>query len=110
MSPRCELRMLREITNHVLSGGHVRFNKAHVAVCIFCANPLMDCISTTFGHHDHCKVRAEITVHHRDGDHDNNEPKNRTLAHRTCHKSYHMKLQHKRGAFVAAREAKAGAR
>lgn len=99
--------MLREITNHFLSGGHVRFNSAKVAVCFFCGEPLLECISTTFGHHDHHKVRAEITVHHRDHDHDNNAPSNRTLAHRPCHKSHHMTLQHKNGSFKAA---KAGAR
>lgn len=98
MSPANELRMLREIANHVLTGGHVR-RKNGVAVCYFCVNPLLDAVSTTFGHHNHRKVRAQITVHHRDDNHDNNKPGNRTLAHRPCHKSYHMKKQHRNGAF-----------
>jgi hypothetical protein len=33
-----------------------------------------------------------ITIHHKNGDHSDNSPKNRALAHQKCHKSYHAKL------------------
>lgn len=32
-----------------------------------------------------------LTDHHLDGDHDNSDPENRSLAHRRCHKAYHVK-------------------
>ena len=32
-----------------------------------------------------------LTEHHLDGDHMNMELSNRDIAHRTCHKSHHMK-------------------
>ena len=33
----------------------------------------------------------QITEHHKDGQHYNNDLSNRVLVHRTCHKSYHTK-------------------
>ena len=32
-----------------------------------------------------------ITEHHKDGDHMNMRIENRTIAHRSCHKSHHMR-------------------
>jgi hypothetical protein len=94
---RNELRILRELTNHFMTGGHVRRDKQGHAVCYFTGIRLFKNPSTEFGHHNHLKVREAIVVHHRNGDHDDNRPKNRTLALRSAHKSYHMKLQHKNG-------------
>jgi hypothetical protein len=31
----------------------------------------------------------DITLHHNDGDHDNNNPRNLTPSHSTCHKTHH---------------------
>lgn len=33
----------------------------------------------------------DITEHHKDEDHSNNDPKNLALAHSTCHKVFHAK-------------------
>lgn len=38
-----------------------------------------------------------ITEHHLDGDHMNMKLENRALAHRSCHKSHHMKERRKYG-------------
>lgn len=35
-----------------------------------------------------------LTIHHIDHNHSNNDPSNWALSHRSCHKSYHMKLMH----------------
>ena len=34
----------------------------------------------------------EITLHHLDGNHDNNKPVNLTPAHESCHKKFHARL------------------
>lgn len=94
---RNELRMLRELVNHFATGGHCKRDKSGEAICWFCSTRLLQDPSETFGHHMHLKVRDAITVHHRNGSHSDNSAGNRTLSHRSCHKSYHMKLQHKNG-------------
>jgi len=33
----------------------------------------------------------QLTEHHKDGNHSNNDLSNRVLAHRVCHKRYHVK-------------------
>ena len=33
----------------------------------------------------------QLTEHHKDGNHYNNDLSNRVLVHRQCHKSYHTK-------------------
>ena len=38
-----------------------------------------------------------ITEHHLDGDHMNMKIENRVLAHRTCHKSHHMRERRQNG-------------
>lgn len=35
-------------------------------------------------------IRAEITVHHINGDHDDDRPKNHALAHAACHRRHHI--------------------
>jgi len=117
MKPQNELRMLREITQHVFTGGSVELVQGH-AVCFFCKNPLLAEQSTTFGHHSHLKTRVlkengdpdAITVHHADSNHDNNAATNRKLAHRSCHKRFHITEMHKAGTFKAARAAKKAGR
>lgn len=94
---RNELRMLRELTQHFATGGHCFHDPEGQAICCFCKTRLFKHASETFGHHMHLAIRDAITVHHRNGDHSCNTPTNRTLAHRSCHRSYHMKLQHKNG-------------
>lgn len=43
---------------------------------------------------DHCGLevpRAELLVHHRDDNHDNDDPSNLGAMHRNCHTSHHLK-------------------
>jgi hypothetical protein len=81
---RSELRMLRELARHFLDG----------ELCHFCGLPLLpDAAASGFGHRDHPPIDAEITVHHADGNHENNAKENRKPCHSSCHKSYHLKLR-----------------
>jgi hypothetical protein len=58
--------------------------------CHFCKKPLV-----TEGFSIATQIR-EITMHHKDGNHYNEEPKNRSFAHVTCHKSWHMSAWRKK--------------
>lgn len=42
----------------------------------------------------------ELTIHHINGDHSDNCIENRTLAHRKCHKAWHMKNSWANGKFA----------
>lgn len=110
-----EVRMLRELVYHFLTLEASDKNEAspstgNCAPCFFCKKPLLESVSTAFGHHSHQKIDGAITIHHRNGNHDDNRPANRKLAHRTCHRSFHMKQLHKNGTFRRARLAKKEAR
>jgi hypothetical protein len=94
---RNELRMLRELTQHFATGGHCLHDKDGHAICWFCKTRLFKQASETFGHHMHLSIRDQITVHHIDENHQNNFRTNRTLSHRSCHKSHHLRQQHKNG-------------
>jgi hypothetical protein len=82
-STRQELRKLRELVWEAYDG----------VACFFCHEPLLDGTNEYGnGNGDGTKTDSmlEITVHHKDGDHSNNEPRNRKPCHRRCHKSFHM--------------------
>jgi hypothetical protein len=53
--------------------------------CYFCNEP--------FSYEDVLPPRGtdNLTEHHKDGDHQNMRLDNRTLSHRTCHKTHHVK-------------------
>lgn len=80
-STRQELRKLREIVREVLEG----------KLCPFCKEPLIT-DENCYGHGDgeSSPFSTELTLHHKDGNHQNNEKKNRVWSHRRCHKSYHL--------------------
>jgi hypothetical protein len=44
-------------------------------------------------------ISRTITIHHRDLNHNNDKDSNKTLAHSSCHRSFHMTLRHKQGHF-----------
>ena len=83
-STRQELRKLREIVHDVFDG----------RPCFFCAAPLLTRAAANHGDSDGPKLLDQLTLHHVDGDHQNNAPANRVWAHRFCHKRHHMQAQH----------------
>lgn len=67
--------------------------------CCFCKKPLLpDGIPAyvKFGNGSAPPLPLDITTHHRNGNHDDNRPSNRKLAHECCHKSYHAVLTFKK--------------
>lgn len=59
-------------------------------LCYFCKKPLFTPnVSPTFGHRRHTKAVCEITLHHIDGNRNNNADSNLAWSHRECHKRYH---------------------
>jgi len=40
------------------------------------------------------RVVDQLTIHHKDFNHENNSKGNLVLAHRTCHKSFHLSKLH----------------
>jgi hypothetical protein len=51
-----------------------------------------DALATWFGSSDAPPLTERgITLHHKDGNHDNHDTKNIGLCHSTCHKAHHMK-------------------
>lgn len=85
---RNELRKLRELVRSLLEDKK----------CCFCKAPLITGPLVKIGSADGAPVRG-ITIHHNDGDHGNDEKKNRRYVHCSCHKSFHMKQGWKNGQF-----------
>jgi len=81
-SKRQELRKLRELIRSLLED----------VKCFLCKEVLLTEGWIHVGGCDGAPVSSQITIHHRNGDHDDNQKKNRTYVHTTCHKSYHMAL------------------
>ena len=79
---RRELHKLREVVHVLLAG----------KTCMFCRTPL---VTTTnaykIGESRGGPVNADLTWHHKDGDHWNDDPKNLALTHDSCHRSYHAR-------------------
>lgn len=97
MSPasRQELNKLREIVHFLLAGagGSHRDPITGAVQCCFCHLFIDD--YTEFDKHGNSvgpKLNVQLTIHHVDGNHDNNELENKALSHTRCHKSYHRKL------------------
>ena len=83
-SVRSELAKLRELTHFLLTG----------RACFFCNGPLLTVACGKVKHGDGAgpKLRDKITIHHIDGDHDNDAAENKALAHQSCHKRYHLEI------------------
>ena len=81
-STRRELHKLREIV-HVLLAGRT---------CPFCKAPLLTTENTyKVGESRGAPVNADLTWHHKDGDHYNDDRANLALTHDTCHRAYHAR-------------------
>lgn len=77
-----EVGKLRELVHFLLVG----------QTCCFCGKPLSETAETWTNHGNARgpKLVDPITIHHRDGNHDNNAHENKALAHRSCHKRFHL--------------------
>jgi hypothetical protein len=78
---RREVGKMRELLWFLLNG----------KVCCFCKKPLLPKPSrkVRFGNASGEPFEVDITQHHHDEDHSNNDPSNIRLAHTTCHKRHH---------------------
>lgn len=101
LSSRREFYKLRELVHFLLCGagatrrvlkrvdGEVIFGSF---LCWFCVEPLD--AYTDFSEHGEAvgpKFTAKLTIHHVDGNHENNALLNKALCHTKCHKSHHRK-------------------
>ena len=87
-STRQELRKLRELVWEAFEG----------VSCYFCHEPLLtgsNLYKDGHGSGDGTKTAEmlEITIHHRDGNHHNQEKRNRKPCHSRCHRSHHMTMR-----------------
>jgi hypothetical protein len=76
-----ELNKARELLWHLLEGKK----------CFFCRKGFLPDYNVEFGNARAPIFDMDITIHHKDGDHQNNAKSNRAEAHETCHKSFHAK-------------------
>jgi len=91
-STRRELAKARELLHFFLDG----------KTCFFCHELLNDTHNKVArGNSDGSPICRDITIHHKNGDHDDNHPSNHKLAHTGCHKSFHMRLLWKTKKLVA---------
>jgi len=84
-STRQELRKLREICREALDGVRCFLCKELILQSDNCYGP---------GDGEGSPFEVGITIHHADGNHSNNDKKNRKLVHTKCHKSHHLKERH----------------
>lgn len=95
---RRELNKLRELVHFLLRGAGASYREGtHGAhgpiVCCFCRKPLdyaEDFI--THGNATGPKFTEKLSIHHLDGNHDNNIDTNKAICHTKCHKGYHRRL------------------
>jgi hypothetical protein len=83
-SLRSELAKLRELAHFLLTGRY----------CFFCGELLLTVVCGKVKHGDGAgpKLRDKITIHHIDGNHENDAEDNKALAHQSCHKRHHLAL------------------
>lgn len=83
-STRQELRKCRELLHFLLRG----------KTCYFCGKSLDDVESyAKDGDGQGSPIARNITIHHKDLDHDNDAESNKALSHSTCHRSFHLILR-----------------
>lgn len=87
LGTRRELYKLRELVHFLLVG----------KTCHFCGESLSP-TAEDFDAHGNAvgpKFLDKLSIHHKDGDHNNNSHDNKTLCHRSCHKSHHRRAANK---------------
>jgi hypothetical protein len=86
-SSRQELRKARELLRSVFEDYH----------CIFCRQLLIPKGRVAIGECDGAPIETKITIHHANGNHDDDRKGNRRYTHTRCHKRFHMKKQWRDG-------------
>lgn len=93
-STKSELQQLRELV-WFMFGATPADQATHLAgwkFCCFCRGPLLSRpLTMTFGHRHHPPVNADITLHHKNENREDNDPSNLDLCHDSCHRSHHAK-------------------
>jgi hypothetical protein len=97
-STRREIRKLREMVWWAYRDVH----------CCFCHEPLLSQNDDDTDDEDNEIVNAygdgdgeaspmnlDVTLHHRNGNHEDNRRKNQAWSHRRCHKAHHLTERHK---------------
>lgn len=92
-STRQELRKCRELLHFMLRD----------RCCFFCKKPLLTTGSyAKDGDGQGSPIARNITIHHKDHNHGNDERANKRLSHSSCHRSYHMRLRWEEGQLARA--------
>lgn len=71
---------------------HEKQESTRRIVCYFCRKPLG--AASDFNSHGNAigpKFAEKLSVHHVDGNHENNADGNKALCHRSCHKGHHRR-------------------
>lgn len=92
---RRELYKLRELVHFLLGGGGATPQPGYGPYCcFFCRKPLDEYAADfkTHGNSVGPKFLEKLSIHHINGNHDDNEDSNKALCHTKCHKGHHRKL------------------
>lgn len=94
LTSRRELYKLREIMHFLLQGSlDNNLNEdSNTLVCYFCRKSFA--YAEEFNTHGNTigpKFAEKLSIHHLDGNHENNERENKALCHTSCHKSHHRR-------------------
>ena len=90
MSLRRELYKLRELISFTLAGaGATERTVNGPLTCWFCKKPLDTNLFVRPGEAPGPRFTAKLSIHHVNGDHDDQRMENKALCHTKCHKSYH---------------------
>lgn len=90
LASRKELYKLREIVHFLLAGaGGSRRGADGSIICCFCGAHMHDLEFVEHGNTTGPKFNAAVSIHHINGDHDDNEMDNKALCHASCHKGHH---------------------
>lgn len=91
---RKELNKLRELVHFLLRGaGGTPRGPSGAFRCVFC-NTGLDYAEDfiTHGNAIGPKFTEKLSIHHLDGNHDNNDDMNKAICHTKCHKGYHRRI------------------
>ncbi len=85
--PRNEQKASRQLKRHA----HLlAWCACKMQNCPYCGEPLLSKAPEEHQERPRAKAIESVTVHHRDGNHDNWSPGNLVFMHKSCHKSFHM--------------------
>lgn len=90
LTSRKELYKLRELVHFLLAGaGSSSRSGGGTILCCFCKATVHDLEFITHGNSIGPKFNEALSIHHVNGDHDDNRMANKALCHTSCHKSHH---------------------